>query len=75
MALSVCMIVKNEALHLEACLNSVRDLANEIWVFDTGSTDDTVRVAKSLGAQVKTFDWIDDFSAARNASLAAATGD
>ncbi|MEM8809669.1 MAG: glycosyltransferase, partial [Cyanobacteria bacterium P01_G01_bin.38] len=39
MTLSVCMIVKNEATNLPACLESVRDLADEIWVFDTGSTD------------------------------------
>ncbi|MEM9163825.1 MAG: tetratricopeptide repeat protein [Cyanobacteria bacterium P01_F01_bin.4] len=75
MSLSVCMIVKNEAANLPACLNSVRDLANEIWVLDTGSTDDTVSVAESLGAKVETFEWTHDFAAARNASLAVATGD
>ncbi|MEM9905512.1 MAG: tetratricopeptide repeat protein [Cyanobacteria bacterium P01_D01_bin.44] len=75
MSLSVCMIVKNEAANLPACLESVRDLADEIWVFDTGSTDNTVSVAESLGAKVKTVEWTHDFADARNASLTKATGE
>ena len=40
-ALSFCMIAKNEAGNLAGCLDSVRDLAAESIVVDTGSTDAT----------------------------------
>lgn len=75
MRISLCMIVKNEAAHLERCLNSVRGLATEVIVVDTGSTDGTVRLAQELGAQVQSFEWSNDFSAARNAAIAQAQGD
>lgn len=68
MQLSFCMIVKNEADQLARCLTSVRDVADELIVLDTGSTDDTVAIAQSFGAQVHHFTWNNDFSAARNAA-------
>jgi glycosyltransferase involved in cell wall biosynthesis len=68
--ISVCMIVKNEAANLAACLQSLSDLATELIVVDTGSTDSTVEIAEKFGAEVHHFDWINDFSAARNESLA-----
>ncbi|NEP19078.1 MAG: tetratricopeptide repeat protein [Leptolyngbya sp. SIO4C1] len=75
-ALSVCMIVKNEAEALPRCLGSVQGVAAlETVVVDTGSTDGTPQIAATLGAKMIAFDWADDFAAARNASLAAATGD
>jgi glycosyltransferase involved in cell wall biosynthesis len=73
-ALSLCMIVKNEKDNLPACLASVRDLAGEIIVVDTGSTDGTQDIALSFGAKLIQSDWQGDFSLARNLSLAAATG-
>lgn len=73
--LSVVMIVKNEAQCLGACLESVRGIADEIVVGDTGSTDDTARVAERFGAKVLHIPWEDDFAKARNRVLAAATGD
>ena len=73
--LSVCLIARNEEKFLGACLESVRGLADEIIVVDTGSTDRTVDIAKEHGARVDHFTWCDDFSAARNAALAHATGD
>jgi tetratricopeptide (TPR) repeat protein len=73
--LSVCMIARNEAAILGQALESVRSLADEIVVVDTGSEDDTAQLARSLGAVVAHFPWTNDFSAARNASLQAATGD
>jgi glycosyltransferase involved in cell wall biosynthesis len=73
--LSVCLIVKNEEKFLGQCLKSVRDLASQIVVVDTGSTDRTVEIAKEYGAEVYSFAWCDDFSAARNAALEHATGD
>lgn len=74
-SVSLCMIVKNEAAHLADCLASVADFAQEIIIVDTGSTDDTVEIAHSWGATVRHFVWIDDFAAARNESIRAATGD
>ncbi len=50
--LSVCMIVKNEERFLGQCLASVRDIADELIVIDTGSTDRTVEIAREHGAQV-----------------------
>jgi glycosyltransferase involved in cell wall biosynthesis len=73
--LSVCMIVKNEERFLAQCLASLKDIADELIVIDTGSTDRTVEIAREHGAQVGYFEWCDDFAAARNASLAPATGD
>lgn len=75
MSISLCMIVKDEAATLGNALASVKDVVDEIIVVDTGSTDDTVAVAQSHGAEVPTFPWVKDFAAARNASLAHATGD
>jgi tetratricopeptide (TPR) repeat protein len=72
---SVCLIVKNEERLLPQCLRSVRELASQIIVIDTGSTDRTVEIAREMGAEVHAFAWCDDFSAARNAALEHATGD
>ncbi len=74
-AVSLTMIVKNEEANLATCLESVRGLFDEIVVLDTGSKDRTVEIARSFGARVFDFVWVDDFGAARNAALARATGD
>lgn len=73
--LSLCLITKNEEYHLPRCLESVRGLVDQIIVVDTGSTDRTVEVARTFGAQVSHFPWQDDFSMARNRSLEPATGE
>ncbi len=73
--LSVCLIVRNEEKFLKRALESVRTLAHQIVVVDTGSTDSTVEIARQQGAEVYSFPWQDDFSAARNAALERATGD
>jgi len=67
------MIVRNESHHLPKALASVNGIAAEIVVVDTGSTDNTVSIASAMGAKVLHFDWIDDFAAARNAAIEAAT--
>jgi tetratricopeptide (TPR) repeat protein/glycosyltransferase involved in cell wall biosynthesis len=71
----VCLIVKNEERHLPRCLESVRGVADEIVVVDTGSTDRTLEIAREHGARVAYFEWCDDFSAAKNFSIEQATGD
>ena len=71
--LSVCMIVLNESHHLPKALASVKGMATEIVVVDTGSTDDTVSIASAMGAKVLHFEWTDDFASARNAAINAAT--
>ena len=73
--LSLCMIVKNEEAHLGKCLISVKDIADEMIVVDTGSSDKTREIAAAFGARVFDFVWTDDFSEARNYSLAQAAGD
>jgi glycosyltransferase involved in cell wall biosynthesis len=65
----------DEENNLPRCLESVRGLFDEIVVVDTGSTDRTIEIARSFGAKVFEFAWIDDFAAARNEALAYATGD
>ncbi len=72
--LSLCMIVRNEERFLDGCLESVRGIADEIIVVDTGSTDATQEIARRYGARIFSFDWCDDFSAARNESLRHAAG-
>jgi len=73
--LSVCMIVKNEELLMGRCLTSVRVLADEIVLVDTGSTDRTVEIAQEYGCRIFRHPWQGDFSAARNESLRHAQGD
>lgn len=74
-SISLCMIVKDEEVRLPGCIESARGAVDEIVVVDTGSSDRTAEVAKSLGAKVHFFPWRDDFSAARNESLRHAKGD
>jgi glycosyltransferase involved in cell wall biosynthesis len=74
-ALSLCMIVKNEERNLPRCLDSVRDLAGELIIVDTGSTDETPRIAAGYRAEVIPFDFTTvDFAAARNCAIARARG-
>lgn len=74
-AISLCMIVKNEAGFLKTCLESVKSIVDEIIVVDTGSDDDTIKIAQSFGAKVIRHKWSRNFSEARNVSLKHATKD
>lgn len=69
------MIVKDEEKHLFDCLKSVKDITDEIIIVDTGSSDRTIEIAESFGAKIFQFNWINDFSAARNFALSKSTGD
>ncbi|WP_017472986.1 glycosyltransferase [Amphibacillus jilinensis] len=73
--ISLCMIVKNEADVLERCLASAKDIVDEINIVDTGSTDQTVEIAKGFTDRVFFYKWTGDFSAARNESMKYATKD
>jgi glycosyltransferase involved in cell wall biosynthesis len=63
------MIVKNESRCLARCLQSIRGIADEIVVADTGSTDDTAKIAREFGARILNFAWVDNFAAARNFAI------
>ncbi|MEI7265814.1 glycosyltransferase [Pectobacterium versatile] len=67
--ISVCMIVKNEALHLGNALKEIAKYFDDIVVVDTGSTDDSKNIARVFTDKVYDFEWIADFSAARNYAL------
>lgn len=74
--LSACLIVKNESSCIRRCLASIDSLVDEIIVVDTGSVDDTIDIVKTFPkAVVYEHPWTNDFSEARNRSLALATGD
>lgn len=73
--LSVCVIAKNEEKFLARCLDSIKPIAHQIVLVDTGSTDGTVKLAEERGAEIHHFTWNDDFSDARNEALKHATGD
>ncbi|HWV45600.1 MAG TPA: glycosyltransferase [Nitrospira sp.] len=73
--LSLSMIVKNEEALIERVLACAKTFCDEMIVVDTGSTDRTVELAEKMGAKVYHFEWIEDFAAARNYSLAQCTGD
>ncbi|MDR0425389.1 MAG: glycosyltransferase family 2 protein [Clostridiales Family XIII bacterium] len=75
MKLSICWITKNEEFNISRSIQSYRENADELIVVDTGSTDNTIEAARSLGATVAEFEWIGDFAAARNYALSLATGD
>lgn len=72
--LSATLIVRDEEGHLPDCLASLRGVADEIVVVDTGSADDSVAVARAHGARVIEHEWRDDFAEARNVALDTASG-
>lgn len=79
MILSIGMIVKNEEKYLDECLTALQPILNkldsELIIVDTGSTDNTVEIAKKYTDKVFYFEWCNDFAAARNITLDHAKGE
>ncbi len=71
--ISVCIITRNEEANIAKCLAPLMPYSFEIIVVDTGSTDRTKEIARKYTDKLYDFEWIDDFSAARNFSLAKAS--
>ncbi|MEY8339356.1 glycosyltransferase [Lachnospiraceae bacterium 62-35] len=67
--ISLCMIVRDEEEVLERCLNSVKDLVDEIIIVDTGSLDRTREIAAGYTERIYEIPWKDDFAWARNYSF------
>ncbi len=72
-SISLCMIVKNEERVLKRCLDSVRDMVDEIVIVDTGSEDRTKEIAAEYTDRLYDFAWTGDFSAARNFAFSKCT--
>lgn len=72
---SVCIIAKNEEKFIGECLRRLSAYDWEIIVVDTGSTDRTIEIALTFTSNVFHFDWVNDFSAARNYSISKASND
>lgn len=73
--LSLCMIVKNEEDCIARCLNSVKDIVDEMIIVDTGSTDKTIEICQSFQTKIERFEWNGSFADARNYGIEKATGD
>ena len=74
-SISLCMIVKNEEMHIARCLDSVSELVEEIIIVDTGSEDRTMEIASHYTSKIYSYPWKDDFSDARNYSFSKASMD
>lgn len=72
--LSAALIVRNAADRIEKCLSSLQPVCDEIIVVNTGATDDTPRIAQSMGAKIVPFRWQHDYGLARSFSLSKCKG-
>lgn len=75
MKLSLCIIVKNEEKVLERCLKSVKNIVDEIIIVDTGSSDQSKKIANLFTNKVYDFEWCNDFSKARNFAASKASNE
>lgn len=74
-SLAVIILTKNEEKHIEAAIQNAKKCADEVLIIDSGSTDNTVAIAKKNGAIVRYRAWDDDFAAQRNFALEQTTAD
>ena len=68
-SLTIVILTKNEALNIVECVENAKQVADDVLVIDSGSTDDTVQLAKTAGARVVYRAWDDDFAAQRNFAI------
>ena len=73
MEISLCMIIKDEQEVLDRCLSSFKDVVDEIIIVDTGSNDDSLKIASKYTNNIYQYKWNNDFSSARNYSISKAT--
>lgn len=73
MIISLCVIAKNEEKNIEKCLDSAKDLVDEIIFVDTGSSDRTIEIARKFTDKIFYFEWNDNHSDAKNFALSHAT--
>ena len=72
--ITLSMIVKNEEKYLPDCLQSIKNVVDEIILIDTGSSDNTINIAEEFGALIFNYNWVNDFSVPRNYALSKSTG-
>ena len=72
-SISLCMIMRDNEKTLSRCLNSIKEIVDEVIIVDTGSKDNSIHLARSWGCKVLQDPWKDDFSRPRNISLSHAT--
>lgn len=75
MLLSVCIITKNEESNIKSCLDSIKDIADEIIILDSFSTDNTISIAQKYTSKIYSKKWIDDYSFSRNFTISKAKGE
>ncbi|MDZ5724894.1 glycosyltransferase [Acetobacterium sp. K1/6] len=79
MKLSIGMIVKNESKYLKTCLEALKPILKnvdaELVIVDTGSTDNTVEIAKLYTDKVFFHQWNNDFAEARNITIEKSQGE
>jgi glycosyltransferase involved in cell wall biosynthesis len=75
MVISVCVLTKNEELSIKECLESVKNIADEIIILDSFSVDKTTEIAQQYTDKIFTHNWIDDFSYSRNLCISKALGE
>lgn len=79
--LGLCLIIKNEKDNLMNLFGSVKGVVDSVYMTDTGSTDGSVeeakKICKEMGIELilSQFDWVNNFSKARNFNFAQAKTD
>jgi glycosyltransferase involved in cell wall biosynthesis len=74
-SISAIILTRDSQRSIEQCIQAIKFAVDTVIVVDTGSVDDTIAIAKAIGAHVYHFEWRDDFAAARNFGDSIATTD